>query len=83
MQLSQLRVVPPPSTAHALSTADRKLTLSQSPVHLIIFSEYYLKECAETYFEAVELGNTSGKWVAIVANSRYAIQNELRWFEQI
>ncbi|KIJ35081.1 hypothetical protein M422DRAFT_262639 [Sphaerobolus stellatus SS14] len=26
---------------------------------------------------------TSGKRVAIVANSRYAIQNELRCFEQI
>ncbi|KIJ37996.1 hypothetical protein M422DRAFT_259380 [Sphaerobolus stellatus SS14] len=26
---------------------------------------------------------SSGKRVAIVANSRYAIQNELRWFEQI
>ncbi|KIJ52214.1 hypothetical protein M422DRAFT_26407 [Sphaerobolus stellatus SS14] len=57
MQLSQLRVVPPPSTAYALSTADCKLTLSQSPVHFVIFSRYYLKEYAGTYFEAVELGN--------------------------
>ncbi|KIJ49766.1 hypothetical protein M422DRAFT_777214 [Sphaerobolus stellatus SS14] len=31
MRLSQLRVVPPPSTAYALSTAYRKRTLPQSP----------------------------------------------------
>ncbi|KIJ51643.1 hypothetical protein M422DRAFT_26462, partial [Sphaerobolus stellatus SS14] len=56
MRLSQLRVVPPPSTAYALSTEGRKLTLSQSPVRFVIFSRYYLKEYAGTYFEAVELG---------------------------
>ncbi|KIJ38624.1 hypothetical protein M422DRAFT_33212, partial [Sphaerobolus stellatus SS14] len=50
MRLSQLRVVPPPSTAYALSTADRKLTLLQSPVSFAIFSRYYLKEYAGTYF---------------------------------
>ncbi|KIJ22774.1 hypothetical protein M422DRAFT_39933 [Sphaerobolus stellatus SS14] len=68
MQLSQLRVVPLPSTAHALSTADHKLTLSQSPVRFIISSGYYLKEYAETYFEAVELGNIVLLVVGIVGN---------------
>ncbi|KIJ48703.1 hypothetical protein M422DRAFT_28379 [Sphaerobolus stellatus SS14] len=52
MRLSQLRVVPLPSTAHALSTADHKLTLSQSP----------------TYFEAVELGNIVLLVVGVVGN---------------
>ncbi|KIJ25045.1 hypothetical protein M422DRAFT_38931 [Sphaerobolus stellatus SS14] len=68
MRLSQLRVVPPPSTAYALSTADHKLTLSQSPVRFVIFSRYYLKEYAGTYFEAVELGNIVLLVVGVVGN---------------
>ncbi|KIJ28515.1 hypothetical protein M422DRAFT_37328 [Sphaerobolus stellatus SS14] len=68
MRLSQLRVVPPPSTAYALSTADRKLTLSQSPVSFVIFSRYYLKEYTGTYFEAVELGNIVFLVVSVVGN---------------
>ncbi|KIJ24843.1 hypothetical protein M422DRAFT_38984, partial [Sphaerobolus stellatus SS14] len=66
--LSQLRVVPPPSAAYALSTADRKLTLPQSPVSFAIFSRYYLKEYAGTYFEAVELGNIILLVVSVVGN---------------
>ncbi|KIJ40464.1 hypothetical protein M422DRAFT_32280 [Sphaerobolus stellatus SS14] len=68
MQLSQLRVVPPPSTAYALSAADHKLTLSQSPVRFVIFSRYYLTEYAGTYFEAVELGNIVLLVVGVVGN---------------
>ncbi|KIJ55058.1 hypothetical protein M422DRAFT_24905 [Sphaerobolus stellatus SS14] len=68
MQLSQLRVIPPPSTAYALSTADRKLTLSQSPVRFIIFLRYYLKEYTGTYFEAVELGNIVSLVVGVAGN---------------
>ncbi|KIJ39686.1 hypothetical protein M422DRAFT_32576 [Sphaerobolus stellatus SS14] len=67
MRLSQLRVIPPPSTAYALSTADRKLTLSQSCTFRC-FSRYYLKEYAATYFEAVELDNIVLLVVGIVGN---------------
>ncbi|KIJ40059.1 hypothetical protein M422DRAFT_32446 [Sphaerobolus stellatus SS14] len=68
MRLSQIRVVPPPSTAYALSTADRNLTLSRSPVRSVIFSGYYLKEYAGVYFEAVELGNIVLLVVGVVGN---------------
>ncbi|KIJ48833.1 hypothetical protein M422DRAFT_28248 [Sphaerobolus stellatus SS14] len=68
MRLSQLKVIPPPSTAYALSTADRKLTLSQSPVRFVIFSKYYLKEYAGIYFEAVELSNIVLLVVGFVRN---------------
>ncbi|KIJ42167.1 hypothetical protein M422DRAFT_31524 [Sphaerobolus stellatus SS14] len=68
MRLLQLRVVPPPSTAYALSTADRKLTLPQSPVSFTIFSRYYLKEYAGTYSEVVELGNIVLPVVGVVGN---------------
>ncbi|KIJ49810.1 hypothetical protein M422DRAFT_27540 [Sphaerobolus stellatus SS14] len=68
MRLSRLRVVPPPFTAYALSTADRKLTLPQSPVSFTTFSRYYLKEYAGTYFEAVELGNIVLLVVGVVGN---------------
>ncbi|KIJ42094.1 hypothetical protein M422DRAFT_31482, partial [Sphaerobolus stellatus SS14] len=63
-----LRVVPPPSAAYTLSTADRKLTLPQSPVSFAIFLRYYLKEYAGTYFEAVELGNITLLVVSVVGN---------------
>ncbi|KIJ38958.1 hypothetical protein M422DRAFT_33011, partial [Sphaerobolus stellatus SS14] len=66
--LSQLRVVPPPSAAYALSTADRKLALPQSPVSFAIFSRYYLKEYAGTYFEAVEFGNIILLVLSVVGN---------------
>ncbi|KIJ46022.1 hypothetical protein M422DRAFT_29441 [Sphaerobolus stellatus SS14] len=68
MRLSQLRVIPPPSTANALSTADRKLMLPQSPVSFTIFLRYYLKEYAGTYFEVVELGNIVLLVVSVVGN---------------
>ncbi|KIJ48176.1 hypothetical protein M422DRAFT_28461, partial [Sphaerobolus stellatus SS14] len=56
------------TTIYALSTADRKLTLSQSPVDFVIFSGYYLKEYAETYFEAVDPGNIVLLVIGIVGN---------------
>ncbi|KIJ47022.1 hypothetical protein M422DRAFT_28998 [Sphaerobolus stellatus SS14] len=68
MKLSQLKVIPPPSTAYALSTADCKLTLPQSPVSFAIFLRYYLKEYAGTYFEVVELGNIVLLVISVVGN---------------